>query len=159
MSIYDKPLAAAGYTSYRARGRYGWIMIGANSTDEAWSEARRSTDKPHDLQVWDGQQYVPVEEGVEAAQWLLPERAAIDRRKVARIPVQPAPIDWATECVAANDDRDDAADELARCLREDHEENAPQTSGMYADLITAALGAVDWRELAEHMLEDVEVAQ
>jgi hypothetical protein len=32
-ATHDKPLAASGLTSYRLRGRYGWIMIGA--TDHA----------------------------------------------------------------------------------------------------------------------------
>jgi hypothetical protein len=59
-ALHDRPLAAPGLISYRARGRYGWIMIGAKDDADAWREARRSTDIPHDLQVWNGSQYVPV---------------------------------------------------------------------------------------------------
>jgi hypothetical protein len=58
--LSDRPLAAKGLRSYRARGRYGWIMIGARDDAEALSEARRSTDDPRGLEVWDGSRYVPV---------------------------------------------------------------------------------------------------
>ena len=37
--------AVMDYDTYRYRGRYGWIYIGANSTAEALREARRSTDE------------------------------------------------------------------------------------------------------------------
>lgn len=58
----DKPMAAAGLTSYRCRGRYGWIMIGAKSDADAWREALRSSDEARrdTLQRWDGARYVPV---------------------------------------------------------------------------------------------------
>lgn len=49
---HDKPLAAKGLVSYRARSPYGYIMIGARSHGEAWREALRSSDKPSDLQIW-----------------------------------------------------------------------------------------------------------
>ena len=57
----DKPMAAKPYTSYRCRGAYGWIMIGAMGTQDAMSEARRSYSlaKRGDLQVWDGNKYIP----------------------------------------------------------------------------------------------------
>jgi hypothetical protein len=57
----DKPCAAAGYISYRAKGRYGWIMIGAEDDAHAMCEAKRSTNVPTDLQVWDGEKYIPVQ--------------------------------------------------------------------------------------------------
>ena len=58
----DRPLAISGLTSYRARGRYGWIMIGAVDDADALSEAYRSSDSVSvdSLEVWDGQRYVPV---------------------------------------------------------------------------------------------------
>jgi hypothetical protein len=62
MDHWDRPLAAEGFTSYRYRGRYGWIMIGARDDADAMREAARSgpyTD-PAGLEVWDGQQYRPV---------------------------------------------------------------------------------------------------
>ena len=58
----NKPMAAKGLTSYRCKGAYGWIMIGASSTDDAMREARRSSPnaRREDLQVWDGRKYVDV---------------------------------------------------------------------------------------------------
>ena len=64
MNPCDKPLAAPGLTSYRYRGRYGWIMIGAKDNPGALREAARSTDdpiKPERLEIWDGEKYVPVD--------------------------------------------------------------------------------------------------
>lgn len=63
MDTHNKPCAAPGYTSYRARGRYGWIMIGAKDTADALREAKRSTTgNIRDLEIWDATQlrYVPV---------------------------------------------------------------------------------------------------
>lgn len=57
----DKPLAAPGLLSYRYRGRYGWIMIGALDREGALREAQRSTDDvvtPDRLQAWNGREYV-----------------------------------------------------------------------------------------------------
>ena len=61
----DKPLAAAGLTSYRYRGSLGWIAIGAKDDAEAFLEAARSTSErlqPERLEVWNsaGQMYVPA---------------------------------------------------------------------------------------------------
>lgn len=56
----ERPLAAPGLVSYRARGRYGWIMIGARDAADALREAHRSTPAPTDLQIWNGSKYVPV---------------------------------------------------------------------------------------------------
>lgn len=41
--FHDKPCAGPGLWSYRYRGRYGWIMIGAKDDREAMREAARST--------------------------------------------------------------------------------------------------------------------
>lgn len=62
MKICDAPLAVPGLQSYRYRGRYGWIMIGAKSDEEALREAARSTVgevSRGNLEVWRGK-YVPV---------------------------------------------------------------------------------------------------
>jgi hypothetical protein len=59
----DKPLADHGLTSYRYRGRYGWIMIGARDDMDAMREASRSTDDAvtaDKLEIWNGFEYVPV---------------------------------------------------------------------------------------------------
>lgn len=34
-TTHDKPLAAQGFTSYRCKTPYGFIMIGATDTDDA----------------------------------------------------------------------------------------------------------------------------
>ena len=64
MNPCDRPMAAHGLTSYRYKGRYGWIMIGAKDTEGALSEARRSTyDKQasiENLEIWAGAQYERV---------------------------------------------------------------------------------------------------
>jgi hypothetical protein len=64
-AVSNKPMAVKGLQSYRYNGRFGHIMIGANSVEEALSEARRSTDYPVEvsaLDVWDGSKYIPVEQ-------------------------------------------------------------------------------------------------
>ena len=66
LPTHDRPCAAPGLTSYRYRGRYGWIMIGADSAREALEEALRSTDEPAHmdrLEVYDflAGQYTPVD--------------------------------------------------------------------------------------------------
>ena len=59
---HDKPLAAPGLLSYRAKGRYGFIMIGATDDADALREARRSdeTVRLTQLEKWDGTRYVRV---------------------------------------------------------------------------------------------------
>lgn len=60
----NRPMAAAPYHSYRYRGRYGWIMIGAMDDDEALREAQRSTDTPvtrENLQRWSEYAYFDVD--------------------------------------------------------------------------------------------------
>lgn len=62
-NLCDKPMAIAGLTSYRYRGRYGWIMIGAKDDNDALVQAQRSTsDKVtmDNLQIWKGSQYETV---------------------------------------------------------------------------------------------------
>lgn len=59
----DKPLAADGLKSYRYKGQYGWIMIGAKDVQDALNEASRSTNdqvEMSNLQEWDGSQYVDL---------------------------------------------------------------------------------------------------
>jgi hypothetical protein len=49
-----------------------------------------------------------------------------------------------------------AALKLMRQLKDMIEEGSPSTSDVYADLLNAALEEVDWHELAEHYLENVD---
>lgn len=60
--VSGRPCAAAGLTSYRLRGPFGWIMIGARSDDDAMAEAARSTPAPdrRRLEVWREGGYQPV---------------------------------------------------------------------------------------------------
>lgn len=62
LRMSQRPLAAAGIKSYRCKGRFGWIMIGAIDVDDAMREARRSCTeaKITDLEEWNGERYVPV---------------------------------------------------------------------------------------------------
>jgi hypothetical protein len=53
---YERPLAAAGLTSYRFRGTFGWVMIGAKDVPDAMRQAARSTNAPMELErleVWE----------------------------------------------------------------------------------------------------------
>lgn len=59
------------------------------------------------------------------------------------------------ECWESNDrDRKGAIYDLAAELRTYHEEHTPTVTGVYADLLNAALSEVDWYEIAEAMLDD-----
>ena len=63
-ATHNKPCAVAGLTSYRYRGRYGFIMIGAHDVLDALREAARSTDSVtiERLEVWTSDKYAPVEQ-------------------------------------------------------------------------------------------------
>ena len=43
---------------------------------------------------------------------------------------------------------------MADELKGQHEEAVPETSGVFSDLLTAAMGEVDWQEIAESMIGD-----
>ena len=65
LDTHNKPMAIKGLTSYRYKGRYGFIMIGATDNTKALKEAQRSTsDKVSidNLEVWNGSQYERVQE-------------------------------------------------------------------------------------------------
>ena len=49
---------------------------------------------------------------------------------------------------------DGARYSLASDLEADHDEYKPEASGVYADLLTSALGLINWHEIAESLLED-----
>ena len=48
---------------------------------------------------------------------------------------------------------------LARMLKDEHEENTPTVTGVYADLLNASLSEVNWHEIAEAMLDDEELTE
>ncbi len=60
----DKPLAMAGLISYRYKGRYGFIMIGAKDHDDALNEANRSLSAGKatidNLEIWNGEKYISI---------------------------------------------------------------------------------------------------
>jgi hypothetical protein len=61
--FYNKPCASEGLDSYRYKGNYGFVMIGATSIDDALNEAKRSigtTPKIEFLEKWNGTQYVHI---------------------------------------------------------------------------------------------------
>lgn len=53
-------------------------------------------------------------------------------------------------------DKDDTIRKVADMLKDEHEQNTPETVGVYADLLNAALSEVDWYEIASAMVEDEE---
>ena len=64
LDTHNKPMAIKGLTSYRYKGRYGFIMIGATDNTNALKEAQRSaSDKVSidNLEVWNGSQYERVQ--------------------------------------------------------------------------------------------------
>lgn len=58
------------------------------------------------------------------------------------------------EDAASNQDLPGAISKLEDMLKEWVEENSPVTSGLYADLLGAAISEVDFREIAQAMMED-----
>jgi len=61
--MHDRPLAAAPLKSYRYKGAYGWIMIGARDDADALVQAARSfsdkrlTANLDNLERWNGYFY------------------------------------------------------------------------------------------------------
>lgn len=49
-----------------------------------------------------------------------------------------------------------AALDLADAMEEEVNENTPTVTGMYADLLNASIGSVNWHEIAAHYIEDVD---
>jgi len=45
--------------------------------------------------------------------------------------------------------------ELADCLKDFHDEFMPELQGAYCDLLNAALSSVNWQEIAENLLAEV----
>lgn len=65
-NFWDRPCADAGLVSYRYKGRFGWIMIGAHDDADALREAARSLEKCNkatadNLQRWNGAAYQGVQ--------------------------------------------------------------------------------------------------
>jgi hypothetical protein len=54
-------------------------------------------------------------------------------------------------------DKDLAVSNLAELLEDSHESDKPELLGVFADLLNAALGSVDWREIARNMIDEIAV--
>lgn len=65
----------------------------------------------------------------------------------------------AREILERNDwDKDAARGDLAYALESMIDEQTPDLpASMFSDLLRAAIGAIDWRELADHYLTDIDV--
>ena len=53
--------------------------------------------------------------------------------------------------------RNDAAYELGQSLREQHEEFAPELTGVFSDLLRASLRAVNWYEIGRAAIDDLTI--
>jgi hypothetical protein len=62
----------------------------------------------------------------------------------------------AGESYASQTREDAAAYTLSERLKDEHEEGTPTVTGVYADLLNAALSEVNWYEIAQSLLEDVD---
>lgn len=63
--LQNMPLASEGFNSYRYKGVFGYIMIGANSTEDALSQAKLSFGSKSEacvdkLEIWDESKNVYV---------------------------------------------------------------------------------------------------
>ncbi len=64
----------------------------------------------------------------------------------------------AEEIIKGADEQDEATDELAQRIQDEHEERAEGATGAngwISDLVNAALSEVDWREIAQHYVDDM----
>lgn len=51
--------------------------------------------------------------------------------------------------------KEQAALDAADCLKQFINDSQPEVTGMFRDLLNAALSEVDWHEIAEHFIADV----
>jgi|SRR6185369_2179849 len=61
----------------------------------------------------------------------------------------------AREAFASHESAATAISAFAEQLKATHEEDMPEVGGVFADLLGAALGEVDWYEIAEHYINEV----
>ena len=60
---------------------------------------------------------------------------------------------------SSDHDRDATARELEDALKLEHEEAMPEIAGVWSDLLTAALGEVDWHEIALALIDDNDLTE
>ena len=61
------------------------------------------------------------------------------------------------DAIDRDDDKAEAVSTLAQRLEEMHDECRPEVSGVFVDLLNAALSEVNWREIAQHYVDDIDV--
>lgn len=54
---------------------------------------------------------------------------------------------------------EEALQALVDILKDDHEEESPELTGVYCDLLKAALEEVNWREIAVHFMDTVDKSE
>ncbi len=52
-----------------------------------------------------------------------------------------------------------AVRKLAALLKDCHEDSVPELDGLYADLLNAAFGSIDWYDIAENMINEVDKSE
>jgi hypothetical protein len=62
--------------------------------------------------------------------------------------------DQARRAISKNADKDDATYDLAKQLEQEHRGGLPDLNGCYADLLNAAIGEVNWGEIAHSLIDD-----
>jgi hypothetical protein len=62
--------------------------------------------------------------------------------------------DFAAEALAEADDESDARDMVRDALQQQHEDALPELSGFAADLLNAAMSEVNWREIAQGLVNE-----
>lgn len=76
--------------------------------------------------------------------WLTSDSGSVDRLN-----------EMARDCLTqASGDIVNAVTQLAAQIESEHEEFMPETTGVYADLLGHALGMVDWREIAQYVIDE-----
>ncbi len=66
-------------------------------------------------------------------------------------------VENAEECVSdAEGEKEAAAGDLAHRLESFHDEFYPEVSGLFSDLLRSAYERIDWREIADSVVAEVE---
>lgn len=60
--ISERPCALPGRDSYRAKGPFGWVMMGARNASQARRMASSAGADPSTLELWEGDHYAPAKE-------------------------------------------------------------------------------------------------
>jgi hypothetical protein len=51
-------------------------------------------------------------------------------------------------------DHEDATYKLMETIKEECDQNTPEVSGVFADLLGAAIGEINWHEIAKHLMDE-----